>query len=329
MKSGIAVAILFWLGMVSLSCWWNLHEEGRGRQELALATARAFFRQLVITRAWNAGHGGVYVVVRGDMQPNPYLEDPLRDLRTDKGLTLTKVNPAYMTRQIAEIAALDNGITFHITSRRPLRPENGPLPWEEEWLRSFEEGVQEQGEFVQAESQALFRYMAPLRVEQSCLPCHGRQGYRLGDIRGGISVVLPFLAPADTSVLLAAHAFLGGAGALLILAGGVLLLRKQGELRQSNDSLRQTLGDKEQLIADLKEANSRIKTLCGIVPICMYCKGIRDDKGYWNQLEKFISEHSAAQFSHGICPRCLHERHPQLAKEKGGESSSPARSPGD
>ncbi|MCX8031535.1 MAG: PAS domain S-box protein [Thermodesulfovibrionales bacterium] len=55
----------------------------------------------------------------------------------------------------------------------------------------------------------------------------------------------------------------------------------------------------------LEEANSKIKTLSGIIPICMHCKQIRDDRGYWNQLEKFITEHSDALFSHSICPNCM------------------------
>lgn len=58
-------------------------------------------------------------------------------------------------------------------------------------------------------------------------------------------------------------------------------------------------------IVKLQKALEEIQTLKGIVPICMYCKGIRDDQGYWNQLEKYISDHTGAQFSHGICDNCL------------------------
>jgi len=57
--------------------------------------------------------------------------------------------------------------------------------------------------------------------------------------------------------------------------------------------------------SELLEAQAQIKTLAGIIPICSYCKEIRDDKGYWNKLEKFIEENSEAQFSHGICDSCL------------------------
>ncbi len=69
--------------------------------------------------------------------------------------------------------------------------------------------------------------------------------------------------------------------------------------------------EKELIISELEHALAEIKTLKGIVPICMHCKQIRDDKGYWNQLEKFISEHSEAQFSHGICENCLVKHYPE------------------
>lgn len=64
----------------------------------------------------------------------------------------------------------------------------------------------------------------------------------------------------------------------------------------------------------LKDALDKLKTLSGIVPICMYCKQIRDDKGYWNQLEDFISKHSKAEFSHSICEKCLEKHHSDCKK---------------
>jgi hypothetical protein len=63
---------------------------------------------------------------------------------------------------------------------------------------------------------------------------------------------------------------------------------------------------------ELQEANAKIKTLRGIIPICMYCKKIRDDAGLWNRLEKYISENSEALFSHCICDDCLKERYPEV-----------------
>jgi len=61
---------------------------------------------------------------------------------------------------------------------------------------------------------------------------------------------------------------------------------------------------RDKLILDLQKALSEVKTLRGLIPICSHCKKIRDDKGYWNQIESYIHKHSDAEFSHGICPEC-------------------------
>ena len=58
-------------------------------------------------------------------------------------------------------------------------------------------------------------------------------------------------------------------------------------------------------VEELRQALDEIRTLRGIVPICSYCKKIRDDEGYWNQVEKYVSDHTEAKFSHGICPACF------------------------
>jgi len=68
---------------------------------------------------------------------------------------------------------------------------------------------------------------------------------------------------------------------------------------------------------NLLKALNEIKTLAGLLPICASCKKIRDDKGYWNQIESYISEHSKAEFSHGICPECAKELYPDFHIDQG------------
>lgn len=70
--------------------------------------------------------------------------------------------------------------------------------------------------------------------------------------------------------------------------------------------------EREKLIEDLKNALSQVKKLSGMLPICSYCKKIRDDKGYWNQIEAYIAEHSDAEFSHGICKECAEKHYPDM-----------------
>ncbi|MEA2104269.1 MAG: ATP-binding protein, partial [Candidatus Cloacimonadota bacterium] len=188
----LAVAVL-WIIAISFSLIWNLKIDSKNEISLANKGSQAFFKQAVISRAWNAGHGGVYVPISEKVQPNPYLDDKNRDVTTKNGIKLTKINPAYMTRQTSEIAQERGDVRFHITSLNPIRPANKATPWETEALKSFEKGTKEYGKFVSDSSGVrVYRYMAPLITTEGCLKCHAKQGYKIGDIRGGISVTIPF-----------------------------------------------------------------------------------------------------------------------------------------
>ena len=70
--------------------------------------------------------------------------------------------------------------------------------------------------------------------------------------------------------------------------------------------------EREILILDLTEAIIEVKKLSGMLPICASCKKIRDDKGYWSQIESYIGAHSEAKFTHGICPDCAKKLYPEF-----------------
>jgi PAS domain S-box-containing protein len=74
--------------------------------------------------------------------------------------------------------------------------------------------------------------------------------------------------------------------------------------------------EREKLIQDLKEALAEIKTLRGILPLCSFCKKIRDDEGYWEQVDIYINKNSEADISHGICPDCMKKHYPDVYKKK-------------
>ena len=105
------------------------------------------------------------------------------------------------------------------------------------------------------------------------------------------------------------------------LAGRILLHTDELEKRiqQKTEILEKEIADhkktekeKETVIAELREAMLKIKTLSGMLPICSHCKKIRDDKGYWSQIESYISDRSEAEFSHGICPECAKKLYPDF-----------------
>lgn len=85
--------------------------------------------------------------------------------------------------------------------------------------------------------------------------------------------------------------------------------------------LQKALKEKDALILELQQATREIKTLRGIIPICAYCKNIRDDNGYWTQLEAYLAENSDANLSHGICPECIKKHFPEYYGSKEGPSA--------
>jgi PAS domain S-box-containing protein len=72
--------------------------------------------------------------------------------------------------------------------------------------------------------------------------------------------------------------------------------------------------DRERLIEELQEALDRVKVLSGLIPICTHCKAVRDDKGYWQQVDSFMREHSDARLSHSICPECAQKLMPAIPR---------------
>ena len=76
------------------------------------------------------------------------------------------------------------------------------------------------------------------------------------------------------------------------------------ERKRAEEALQEATREREKLIKELQHALTNIKTLQGLIPICANCKKIRDDKGFWNQVESYISQHTNAEFTHGVCPDC-------------------------
>jgi hypothetical protein len=83
----------------------------------------------------------------------------------------------------------------------------------------------------------------------------------------------------------------------------------------------QTEAERDQLIQELQQALASVKSLSGLLPICASCKKIRDDQGYWKQVEAYISSHSEATFTHGLCPECFHTLYPEFEDRAPGPAT--------
>ncbi|MFI3189893.1 hypothetical protein BCS42_15945 [Crenothrix sp. D3] len=180
-------SVLGWSVLIGSSLVWNSSQVYNNMLSTATAAARTNIDKDVSFRKWATAHGGVYVPPTEATPPNPYLKVPNRDVVTTTGKILTLMNPAYILRDLQTNFSDNLGSKSHITSLQPLNPNNVADDWETKALQSFEQGDKELLEIKKINNQPYLRLMLPLTVEQGCLTCHAVQGYKLGDIRGGIS----------------------------------------------------------------------------------------------------------------------------------------------
>ena len=180
-----------WLAIIAYSLFRTWGDEEKTILRLAHTEAESSFSKDLIYRLWATMHGGVYVPKTDQTPPNPYLAHvPDRDVVTTTGKQLTLMNPAYMTRQVYELAFNRFGFRSHLTSLKPHRPENAPDAWESEALLQLKGGAAFVDTVTQIDNRPAMRFMRPMFTEQGCLKCHQDQGYKVGDIRGGISVTV-------------------------------------------------------------------------------------------------------------------------------------------
>ena len=184
-----------------------------------------------------------------DLVQESMIQDAERDARDNFDRdALYLLNPEAMTREAHELKSHEDGTLGHISSLKPVNPKNAPDAWEAAALQSFQRGRKEGLSRVMHEGKPYLRFMRPVIVQPACLQCHADQGYKVGEIRGGISVAMPLeasltLARNRTTSLAAVHAILWGLGALGILfATRQFRLRLDQQLRAESD-LRQSEGD--------------------------------------------------------------------------------------
>ncbi|MCP4221045.1 MAG: DUF3365 domain-containing protein, partial [bacterium] len=267
------IAVL-WCLLVLASMTLGLILKKHETLETARTQARSSFEKDILYRRWNAGHGGVYVPMTAQTPGNPYLSVPEREITTPSGKTLTKVNPAYMTRQVHELARLRKGVQGHITSLNPIRPHNKPDPREKKALEQFENGIKEVHSVETMDNVVYMRLIRPLVTEKGCLKCHAVQGYKEGDIRGGICISVPMeplwaIARLPRRLIILGHVLflLFGLGGI-ILATGLLrhrveerelaetaLVKSQKEALEANKRLEAAFQNMKKLAREAESAN--------------------------------------------------------------------------
>src|SRR3990172_11174211 len=183
---------LAWTLLILISLGYNIRSLRQDILKEAVLQAKNYYELNMYYRVVLAGFGGIYVPIE-KVPPNPYLSVPHRDITTKDGVQLTLVNPAYMTRIVFDTIKAKSKLRVinKITSLKSLNPANMPDDWEKNALFSFEKGREEASEITSIEGMPYLRLIKPFVTEEGCLTCHGHQGYKTGDIRGGISIAVP------------------------------------------------------------------------------------------------------------------------------------------
>jgi signal transduction histidine kinase len=189
LKFIIGVAIVLTIAMgVSLYLLDNNHK--KLVMEQLDQQAKTLFKQIVLTRKWVADHGGVFVEKVPWKDLSPFLTEP--EIQDTAGRKYIRESPAMVTKELSNYAKEQGLYWFSITSLKLMNPENEPDEFERAALLEFESNhVKDKSGVVKIGTSSYYRYIAPLFIEEPCLKCHSHQGYKIGDVRGAISVSIP------------------------------------------------------------------------------------------------------------------------------------------
>jgi signal transduction histidine kinase len=216
---------------LSISFYITSKRQERLIMEQVEREARAIFEQIIIARRWVADHGGVFVERLPGVYPNPYLKD-IKGIKSEivdvDGTQYVKRNPAMVTKELSRYAEQKGLYWFHITSLNLINQENAPDGFERAALLAFEKnGLKEFISIDTINNSNFLRYISPLYIEEACLECHAHQGYKIGDIRGAISVTIPvdktFAAMSANRKNMFAHAMII---TLLLMSAMFLMMNK-------------------------------------------------------------------------------------------------------
>jgi PAS domain S-box-containing protein len=260
----IVILLVFWTALVVVLLTMAHNENEKKVRLINTIRAKELSENHLMYRRWASKQGGVYVPISEHTPPNPYLNYvDNREIITQAGDTFTLVNPAYMTRQVLEMAMEEQYIYGRLISQNPLNPANSPDSTEQIALNNFRNGDSVFSEFVVQGDSEYLRYIKPFYTEASCLMCHAHQGYKIGDLRGALSVNVPV---SGTQKLLKKHnaqvfinyifIWLAGVAALLFV-----LLRLKRNNRKRQELQKELLFKNEKLrnaIEELKQSNEEI-----------------------------------------------------------------------
>ncbi|WP_306536850.1 ATP-binding protein [Geobacter sp.] len=248
--STFVVPLVVWFVIVVCSLFWNLALLDDQAMNIAHLQVGGIVSLVKVERLRNTIHGGLFVPteVSASVAPDRYSGIMMPESVTVQGLAMTKINPAHVGQQVEAIGKYQKHLFVHITSLRPLNTQNQPDEWEREQLRAFERTAKARFEMNEAGGGRVFRYMVPVMTEKECLLCHGKQGFREGDVRGGISVTIPAEPVFDTLAGQRTMTIAGHGGAFILVS--FMIAGYSRKLGRQWNALEGLKNSQEQLVAE-------------------------------------------------------------------------------
>ena len=191
LRANKIIIIAIWIIAILVLSVIRVMDSYSNKAQLENIITKMAYDKDITYRRWVSNHGGVYVPVSEHTLPNPYLKIENRDIVTNFGDTLTLMNPAYVTRQALEFSSKEYNLKGRLVSLNPVNPLNAPDSLERAALLAFEKGDTLFSTNETVDSIEYHRYIHPFKVEASCLKCHAHQVYKVGDIRGALSISVP------------------------------------------------------------------------------------------------------------------------------------------
>ena len=250
------------------------HQEGLG---IALTRARDAFRKEMTTRLWVMQRGGVYVALGEGLPVAPALTGvPALEITTTAGQVLTLVDPIHAPGMSVSQGESELGMRVHLTSLNPLRERNAADLWEAKALQQFEAGAREYWEELPLGRRPHLRYMGALITEESCLRCHASQGYRVGDVRGGISITAPLEGGAN--LVGGIHNRTTVVGVLLVWVAGLwaILVAARWNLRR--------IAERSQAQEALRLSEERFRRMADQAPVLIWMSDTEERCTYFNKV---------------------------------------------
>jgi PAS domain S-box-containing protein len=259
----------FWTVAIAIVLLWEISDERQQALDIARSEALGAWKKEVSFYRWAANTGRIYVPVNEKTPPDAnlsYLMD--RDISTPSGHALTVISPPMIMSQVHALPGEYSALQGHITSLKPIRPQDSPDLWEKEAFEAFDKGRHEVESEETIGGQRYFRFMRPMVIEKSCLTCHAEQGYKVGDIHGGLSIAVPMASIWGEQMPDVIHRIAGYGGMWLLgLIGITLMVRRLGQqvshryeaerrLQEAHDLLEQRVAERT---AELATANQNLE----------------------------------------------------------------------